>query len=101
MKEVTSVRMPLIFPRAAIVSTAVVGVLAATGGVASAGSPIHTAAGVPGTANCVGLTAAFVSQGNFNTPGTFGLGNVASLGGISVKQAQAEIQSYCATGIVP
>ena len=62
-------RMPLIFTRAAIVSTAVIGVLAATSGVASAGSPIHTAAGVPGTTNCVGLTAAFVSQGNLNTPG--------------------------------
>ena len=93
--------MPLIFARAAIVSTAVTGVLAATGGVASAGSPIHTAAVVPGTTNCVGLTAAFVLQGNVNTPGTFGLGNVAPLGGISVKQAPAETQFSCATGIVP
>ena len=62
-------RMPLIFARAAILSTAVIGALAATGGVVSAEIPIHTAAGVPGTTNCVGHTAAFVSQGNLNTPG--------------------------------
>jgi hypothetical protein len=93
-------RMSL-FARAAIACTAVIGVIATTGGVASAGSINHTDAGVPGATNCVGLTVAFVSQGNFNTPGTFGLGNVASLGGVSVKQAQAEIQFYCATGIVP
>ena len=87
--------------RAAIVCTAVVGGLAFTGGVASAGSNIHTNGGVAGATNCVGQTEAFVAQGNFNTPGTVGIGNVASVFGVSVKQVQAGVQSYCATGIIP
>jgi len=94
-------RMSLI--RAAIVGAAAIGALAATSGVASAASFNHNGAGVPGAANCSGQTAAFVSQGNFNNPPgrPFGLGNSSAAGGISVKQAQSEIQFYCATGIVP
>jgi hypothetical protein len=74
-----------------------------TGGVASAGSVNHTQAGTVGAANCTGQTAAFVSQGNFNNPigAPFGLGHTSHSAGISVQQAQAEIQFYCATGIVP
>ena len=88
--------------RAAIVGAAFIGVIAATGGVASAASPNHGNGGLVGAANCVGQTAAFVSQGNFNTPpGVVGLGNVSSWYGVSVKQSQASIQLYCATGIIP
>jgi len=94
-------RMSPILGRAAIVCAAVIGVVASTGGIASAGSEIHTNAGVPGAANCAGLTEAFVAQGNFNTPGTTGIGNVASFYGISVKQVHAGVQSYCATGVIP
>ena len=92
-----------LFVRAAIGLTAAVGVLAMSGGVASAGSVNHTQGGVVGAANCVGQTAAFVSQGNFNVPvgAPFGLGHISASAGISVQQAQGEIQLYCATGIIP
>jgi hypothetical protein len=94
-------RRSLIFVRAAIVCAAVVGVIASTGEVAFAGSVNHGSAGVPGTPNCVGQTVAFVAQGNFNSPAGPGIGNVASQAGISAAQVQADIQFYCATGIVP
>lgn len=95
-------RTPL-FVRTAIGFTAVVGVIAMTGGVASAGSVNHAQPVVFGVPNCTGQTAAFVSQGNFNNPigAPFGLGHTSHSAGISVQQAQAEIQFYCATGIVP
>ena len=89
--------------RAAIGFTAVIGVIAVTGGVASAGSVNHAQPVAFGVPNCTGQTAAFVSQGNFNNPigAPFGLGHTSHSAGISVQQAQAEIQFYCATGIVP
>ena len=100
-------RRSLIFVRAAIVGTAVLVVIAATGEVASAGSVNHSNGGVPGATNCAGLTEAFVAQGNFSPPGTDinipgpGIGNVASQLGVSVKAVQAGVRSYCATGIIP
>jgi hypothetical protein len=93
-------RRSLIFVRAAIVCAAVIGIVGSTAEVASAGSVRHGNAGVPGAANCAGLTEAFVAQGNFNVPGP-GIGNVASQLGVSVKQVQAGVRSFCATGIVP
>jgi hypothetical protein len=56
-------RGSLIFGRAAVVCTAVIGVIASTGGVASAGSVIHENAGAPGATNWIVLTEAFVAQG--------------------------------------
>ena len=81
--------------------TAGIGVIAATGGVASAASDNHINAGVPGTPSCAGQSLAFVAQGNFYAPGPVGIGNVASFFGVPVSQVHSTIQYYCATGIIP
>jgi hypothetical protein len=74
-----------------------------TGGVASAGSVNHAQPVVFQVPNCWGQSAAYVAQGNFNDPAgaPFGLGRFAAGDGISLQSLHDDIQSFCATGIIP
>jgi hypothetical protein len=61
----------------------------------SAASNNHTAPGTPGSANCVGQTNAYLAQA-FAQDGYAGLGNVADVFGLSVKEVKAIVSAYCA-----
>jgi hypothetical protein len=62
-------------------------------GVAAAAQP--TAPGTPGTPNCQGQTMAYLAQSgkSLDAPG---IGNLASLAGLSVKEVHDAVDSYCA-----
>ena len=79
---------------AAIAIASIGGVAFTTGG-AFAASPNQAAPGTPGDANCVGQTMAYLAQGNVS-PGVTGIGNVANLYSLSVKEVKAIVVAYCA-----
>lgn len=66
-------------------------------GTASAASPKHAEPGVPGTANCVGQTTAWLAQLG-SSEGVHGIGNIAAAFGGSVQELKAAIEEYCAGG---
>jgi hypothetical protein len=66
----------------------------------AAGAKIITT-GVPGTPNCDGQRAAYITQAlTFEYPGP-GLGVEAQEARFPVTQEHQGIRSYCATGIIP
>lgn len=64
-------------------------------GTASAASPKHAEPGVPGTANCVGQTTAYLAQLG-SSEGVHGIGNLAKAFDTSVQDLKAAIAEYCA-----
>lgn len=62
---------------------------------ALAGSDNHTAPGDPGAKNCAGQTTAFLAQAGAEL-GAPGIGNLADLAGLSVKEVKAIVAAYCA-----
>jgi hypothetical protein len=66
-------------------------------GAAPAGAN-HTAPGTPGTPNCEGETRAFVAQLSKEHLDEPGLGNFAKVVGLSVKEVQAFVRAFCASG---
>ena len=82
--------------RRIVLSVALSGaLLASMVGTASAGSPKHTEPGVPGTANCVGQTMAYLAQLGSEAD-VHGLGNLAEALGASVQEIKAIVAEYCA-----
>ena len=59
----------------------------------------HATPGTPGDPNCHGQSAAFLAQLAKNSGADVkpGLGNLAKVFGVSVKDLQAQIDAFCAT----
>ena len=71
---------------------AVAALLAATSAAAFAAT--QDTPGTPGDKNCAGQSMAYLAQGN--ETGARGIGNVASVTGLSVKEIKALVEAYCA-----
>lgn len=60
---------------------------------AFADSPKHSAPGVPGEANCVGQTMAYLAQREDPN----GIGNLARIFNLSVDEVHAVVETFCAS----
>jgi hypothetical protein len=76
--------------RAALTAGLVIGSL----GLAGAASAAQTEPGTPGTPNCKGQTVAFLAQAGQELEAP-GLGNLAELAGLSVKEVHEVVEAYC------
>lgn len=78
-----------------IIAIAAIGLASVTaaGGTALAADN-HAAPGTPGDANCKGQTTAYLAQ-VLKDAGAPGIGGVASLTGLTVKEIKAIVDTYC------
>jgi hypothetical protein len=84
--------------RRLILSSVLAGtLLASMAGTALAGSDNHTEPGTPGDANCTGQTVAFLAQAGASLdPAVHGIGGIADLNELSVKEVKAIVAAFCA-----
>jgi hypothetical protein len=84
--------MKHLIARVALTAAFVVGSV----GVAGVATAAQTEPGTPGTSNCKGQTVAFLAQAgqDLDAPG---LGNLARLADLSVKEVHEVVEAYCAT----